>query len=40
VLPQGAAEQQQLSQNGWFDMEFINFSADTWQFINNYGRGY
>jgi hypothetical protein len=34
VLLQGAVEQRSLSQNGWFDVEFINFSFDTWQFIN------
>ncbi|GAA4039515.1 hypothetical protein GCM10022409_26500 [Hymenobacter glaciei] len=34
VLLQGAAEQRAQNINGWFDVECINFSADTWQFIN------
>ena len=34
VLLQGAAEQRSQKINGWFDVEFVNFSADTWQFIN------
>lgn len=34
VLLQGAAEQRAQNINGWFDVELVNFSADTWQFIN------
>ncbi|WP_046245443.1 polymorphic toxin type 44 domain-containing protein [Hymenobacter terrenus] len=34
VLVQGANEQRAQKITGWFDVEFINFSADTWQFIN------
>jgi hypothetical protein len=34
VLLQGVAERRSLSENSWFEVEFINFSADTWQFIN------
>jgi hypothetical protein len=34
ILLAGAAEQRTLSENGWFEVEFINFSAETWQFIN------
>ena len=34
VLLQGAAEQRAQNLNGWFDVEYINFSADTMKFIN------
>lgn len=34
LLQQGAAERQSHSELGLFDVEFINFSADTYRFIN------
>lgn len=34
VLLQGAAEQRTQNMNGWFDVEYVNFSADTRQFLN------
>ncbi|WP_157530260.1 polymorphic toxin type 44 domain-containing protein [Hymenobacter norwichensis] len=31
---QGAAERQQQSTLGWFDVEFVNFSSDNYRFLN------